>query len=120
MCIGFCVMMVSIAFSGHINVMVFAGAARGVVSIQTCSAIWVGKFVSDAFHNCNEHFEVISDVLFAYRAAIQDGGFAKGWKGVVMLQNELFASQQTQNWVVESSTAIVAYLVMSKYLMSIS
>ena len=87
MCTGFCIMMVSMAFSGHINVMVFAGAASDVVRIQTSGAIWVGKFVSDAFHICNEHFEVMSTVLFAYRDAIQDGGFANGWKGVVMLQN---------------------------------
>ena len=84
---GFCIMMVSVAFSGHINVMVFIGAASSVVRIQTSDAIWVGKFVSDAFHICSEHFEVISTVLFAYRAALQDGGFANGWKGVVMLQN---------------------------------
>ena len=80
-------MMVSMAFSGHINVMVFTGAASCVVRIQTSGAIWVGKFVSDAFHICSEHFEVISAVLFAYRAAIQDGGFASGCKGVVMQQN---------------------------------
>ena len=67
--------------------MVFAGAASGVVRIQTSGAIWVDKFVSDAFHICSEHFEVISAVLFAYRTAIQDGWFASGWKGVVMLQN---------------------------------
>ena len=76
MCTGFCTMMTSMAFSGHINVIVLARAASGVVRIQTSGAIWVGKFVSDAFH-----------VLFACRAAIQDGGFANGWKGVVMLQN---------------------------------
>ena len=87
MCTGFCIMMVSMAFLGHINVMVFAGAASGVVRIQTSGAIWAGKFVSDTFHICNEHFEVISTVLFAYRAAIQDGGFTKGGKGVLMLQN---------------------------------
>ena len=69
-------MMVSMAFSGHINVMVFAGAASGVVRILMSGAIWVGKFVFDAFHICSEHFEVISAVLFAYKAAIQDGGFA--------------------------------------------
>ena len=74
-------------FSGHINVMVFAGAASGVVRIQTSGATWVGRFISDAFCICNEHFEVISAVFLAYRAAIQDGGFARGWKGVVMLQN---------------------------------
>ena len=87
MCTGFCIMMVSMAFSRHINVMVFAGSASGVVRIQTSGAIWVGKFVSDAFCIRSEHFEVISTVLFAYRAAIQDGGFVSGWKGVVMLQN---------------------------------
>ena len=30
-------------FSGHINVMVFAGAVTGVVRIQTSGAIWVGR-----------------------------------------------------------------------------
>ena len=75
------------AFSEHINVMVFAGAASGVVRIQTSGAIWVGKFVSDAFHIFSKHLEVISTVLLAYKAAIQDGGFASGWKGVVLLQN---------------------------------
>ena len=87
MCTGFCIMMVSMASLGHINVMVFAGAASGVVRIQTSGAILVGRFIPDAFCICNEHFKVISAVLFAYRAAIHDGGFAKGWKGVVMLQN---------------------------------
>ena len=78
MCTGFCIMMVSMAFLGHDNVMVFTGAASGVVRIQTSGAIWVGKFMPDAFHIYNQHFEVISTVIFAYRAAIQDGGFAKG------------------------------------------
>ena len=55
--------------------MVFAGAAIGVVRIQTSGAIWVGKLVIDAFHICSEHFEVISAVLFAYKAAKQDGRF---------------------------------------------
>ena len=62
MCIGFQIMVVSMAFSGHINVMVFAGPASGVVRIQTSGAIWVGKFTPDAFHSCNEHLEVISAV----------------------------------------------------------
>ena len=78
MCTGFCIMMVSMAFSGHIDVMVFAGAASGVVRIQTSGAIWVGKFVFDAFYIYSEHFEVISLMLFAYKTAIQDGGFANG------------------------------------------
>ena len=71
-------MMVSMAFLVHINVMVFAGAASGVVRIKISGDIWVGKLTSDAFHICNEHCEVMSAVLLAYRAVIQDGGFAKG------------------------------------------
>ena len=78
MCTGFHIMMVSMAFSGHINVMVFTGAANGAVRIQISGAIWVGKFIPDAFCICNEHFEVMSTVLFAYRAVIQEVGFAKG------------------------------------------
>ena len=58
--------------------MVFAGTVTGVVRIQTSGAIWVGRLVAEAFHICNEHFEVISTMLFAYKAAIQDGGFANG------------------------------------------
>ena len=87
MCTGFCIMLVSMVFSGHINVMVFTQALSGVVRIQTSGAIWIGKFIPDAFCICNEHFEVISTVLLAYRAAIQDGGFAKGLKSVFMLEN---------------------------------
>ena len=100
--------------------MVFAGAASDVVRFQTSGDTWVGRFIPDAFCICSEHFKVISTVLLAYRAAIQDGGFAKGWEGVVMLQNWPFASWQTQNLVVESSTAMVASLVMPKYLVSMS
>ena len=71
-------MMVSMAFSGQISIMVLAGAESGVVRIETSGDIWVGKFTSDTFCICNEHCEVISSVLLAYRAATQDGGFAKG------------------------------------------
>ena len=76
MCTGFCIMMASMTFLGHINVMMFAGAASGVVRIQTSGATWIGRFIPDAFHICNEHFKVTSTVLFAYRAAVQDGRFA--------------------------------------------
>ena len=100
--------------------MVFAGTASGVVRILTSGALWVHKFVVDAFCICSEHFEVISAVLFAYKDVIQDGGFANSCKGVVMLQNWLFALHQTQTWVVESSTAMVASLVMPKYFVSTS
>ena len=78
MCTGFHIMMVSMAFSGHIIIVVLARAESGVVRIQTSGDIWVGKFTFDVFHICNEHCEVISAVLLAYRAVIQDGRFAKG------------------------------------------
>ena len=71
-------MMVSMAFLGHISIMVFAGVESGVVGIQTSGDIWVGKFTFDAFCICNEHCEVISAVLLAYIEVMQDGGFAKG------------------------------------------
>ena len=57
--------------------MVLVGVEGGVVIIQT----------SDAFHICNQHHEVMSAVLPACRVVVQDGGFDKGWKGAVMLQN---------------------------------
>ena len=79
--------MVSVAFSGHISMMVIAGAESGVMSIQTPGDICVGRFTSEVFLICNEHLEIISAVLLAYRAEMHDGGFASGWKGVVILQN---------------------------------
>ena len=70
--------MVSMGFSGHINVMVCVGAVTGVVSIQTSGATWVGRLVVEALHICKEHLEAISALLFAYRAAMQNGGLASG------------------------------------------
>ena len=65
--------------------MVLAAAESGVVRIQTSRDIRVGKFISEVFFICNVHCEVMSAVLLAYRAATHNGGFAKGWKGVVIL-----------------------------------
>ena len=67
MCNGFCIEMVAMGFSGHINVMVFTGAVAGVVWIQTSGYIWVGRVVAEALCICNEHFDVISSMLFAYK-----------------------------------------------------
>ena len=78
MCTGFCIGMVSMAFSGYIDVMVCTGAAIGVARIQASHDIWEGRLVIDAFCICSEHFEVISAVLFAYKAAIHDGWFSNG------------------------------------------
>ena len=53
-----------------------AGVECGVMRIQTSGDICVGKFASEVFLICNEHCEVVSARLLAYRAATHDGGFA--------------------------------------------
>ena len=78
MCTGFHVMIISTSLSGHISFMVLARVEGGVMMIQASGDIWVGKLISDAFCICNEHCEVMSAVLLAYRAVAQDGGFDKG------------------------------------------
>ena len=83
-------MMVSVAFSGYISVMdqcELAGVESGVMRIQTSGDICVGMFASEVFLICNEHCEAISAGFLAYRAVTHDGGFAKGWKGTVILQS---------------------------------
>ena len=76
----------------NINVMVFTGAVTGVVRIQTSGAIWVGREVAEALHICNEHFEVIIHPCSLHIKLLYTmGGFANGWKDVVMLQNWPFA-----------------------------
>ena len=92
MCTGFWIGMDSMGLFRHINVIVFIGAVTGVVSIQTSGAIWVGKLVVVILHICKEHLEAIPVMLLVYRAAMQDGGLASGWKGVVMLQSCPLAS----------------------------
>ena len=47
---------------------------------------------------------------------MQEAGLASGWKGVVMLQNCPLASWHAWNYVVESSTTMVASLVTPRYL----
>ena len=84
MCTGLCTVTVSVAFSGHINVMVLSGAESGVLRIQTSGDISVGGLHPKFF---NEHCKVISTGPLAYRAVTHDDGFAKGWKDVVILQN---------------------------------
>ena len=116
MCTGFWMGMVAMGLSGHINVIVFIGAVTGVVSIQTSGANWVGKLVVIVLHICKEHLEAMPLLLLLYRVAMQDGGLASSWKGVIMLQNCPLASWHAWNCVMESSTAIVASLVTPRYL----
>ena len=86
-CTGFLTVVVSVAFSGHISMMVLAGVESGVMTIQTSGDICVGRFTSEVFLICNEHCEVISAGLLAYRAETYNGGFGKVLKSVVILQN---------------------------------
>ena len=87
MCTVFLTVMVSVAFSGHINVIVLAGAESGVKRIQTSGDVCVGRFTPKVFLICNEHCKVIPAGLLTYTAETHDGGFAKGCKGVVIQQN---------------------------------
>ena len=77
-CTAFLMVMNAVAFLGHINIMVLAGVESGVVRIKTSGDVCVGRFTSEVFLICNEHYEVIHARFFAYRAQIHDGGFANG------------------------------------------
>ena len=81
---GFLIVMVSVAFSGNINVMVLAGAESGVMRFQISGDICVGRFTSEVFLIYNEHYAVISTRLLADRTETHDGGFAKGWKKLTL------------------------------------
>ena len=63
-----------------------------VVRIQTFGASCEGILTSELFLICSEHLIEILAVFLAYKAVMQDGGFASGWNGVEMLQNCPFAS----------------------------
>ena len=56
MCIGCQIGIVSMGFSGHINVTVLIGAVTGVVSIQTSGVIWAGRLVVVVLHNLQRTF----------------------------------------------------------------
>ena len=66
---------------------VLAGAESGVMRIQTSGGICIGGLTSEVFLICNKHCVAISAGLLVYTAETHDGGFAKGWRGVVILQN---------------------------------
>ena len=78
MCIGCQIGIVSMGFSGHINVMVLIGAVASVVSIQTSGVIWAGRLVVVVLCICKEHLEAMPVLLFAYRAAMHVGELASG------------------------------------------
>ena len=58
--------------------------------------------------------------FLVYKAEVQVGGLASGWKGVGIVQNCPFTAWQIWNWWDESSTAIVSSLVIPRYLVAMS
>ena len=57
-------------------VTVLIGAVVGVVSIQTAGVILASRLVVVVLCICKEHLEAMPVLLFAYRAAMHDGGLA--------------------------------------------
>ena len=97
-----------------------ATAEGAVVKIQTFSVSWEDILTSEVFLICNEHLVEILAVFLAYKAVIQDSGFANGWNGVGMLQNCPFASWHILNYRGQISTAIVSSCVILRYVVLIS
>ena len=77
---------------GQMRVNVVVTAEGAVVNIQTVGATCEGILTSEVFLICSEHLVEIPVLFLAYKAVVQDGGFARGWNGVRMLQNCPFAS----------------------------
>ena len=69
-----------------------ATAEGAIVKIQTFGASSEGILTSKDFLVCSEHLVEILAVFLAYKAVMQDGGFASGYNGVGMLQNCPFAA----------------------------
>ena len=64
--------------SGHIRVIVMVAAEGAIVKIQTFGASCEGILTSEVYLICKEHLAEILAVFWAYKAVIQDGGFASG------------------------------------------
>ena len=62
----------------HIRVIVVVAAEGAVVKIHTFGASCEGILTSEVFLICKEHLAEILAVFLAYKAVIQDGGFASG------------------------------------------
>ena len=77
---------------GQMRVIVVVTAEGAVVKIQTFSASCEGILTSELFLICNDNLLEILAVFLAYKAVMQDDGFASHWNGVGMLQNCPFAS----------------------------
>ena len=75
---GFFTLMKFVVSPEQMRVIVVVTAEGAVVKIQTFSASCEGILTSKVFLICNEHLVEILAVFLAYRAVMQDGGFASG------------------------------------------
>ena len=115
MWIGLFIIIDFVVSPGQMSVTAVVIAEVGVGSIYMLGASWVGILMSWVFFICNEHLAEMLHVFLVYRAVMQDGGFASGWKGVMTLQNCPLASSQILNWWSDISTAIVSSWVIPRY-----
>ena len=61
---------------GHMRVIVAAAAEGAIVNIQTFGASLEGMLTSEDFLICKEHLAEILAIFLAYKAVMQDSGFA--------------------------------------------
>ena len=73
-------------------ILVVTAEGAVVKKIQTLDASCEGILTSEVFLICNEHLAEKLVVFLAYKAVIQDNGFASGLNGVGMVQKCPFAS----------------------------
>ena len=62
----------------QMRVIVVVTAKGAIVKIKTFSASCEGILTSELFLICYEHLTEILAVFLAYKAVMQDGGFARG------------------------------------------
>ena len=62
----------------QMRVILVVTAEGAVAKIQTLGACYEGILTSEVFLICKEHLAEILAVFLAYKAVIQNGGFASG------------------------------------------
>ena len=75
---GFLTSMNCVVSPRHMRVIVVVVAKGAVVKIQTFHANCEGILPSEVFLICKEHLARMLAAFLAYKAVIQDGGFASG------------------------------------------
>ena len=114
-CIGFYTVINRVVSPGQMRVILVDTVEGAEVSIHTFGAIDEGMLMLWALLTCEEHLVVILAVFLVYRAVMQDGGLASGWKCTLILQNCPLAFWHMLNWCCEISSAIVSSCVTPRY-----